>query len=152
MIRSSEEPVTRMAKLLALLHFSIAKEIVAALGEERGQEVVLAAIKRFGEARLKSMKEEALERGLDPNSFATYKQVRDMPGNGWERDSANPAKVTFCPMESVWAQYGEEGRKLGYLYCSIDHVLYDGFNADLERPSCRALGDDCCDFRPKLRT
>ncbi len=59
-----------MAKLLALLHYSMSKEIVAALGEDRGKEVVLAAIKRFGEARLKSMKEEALERGMDPNCFA----------------------------------------------------------------------------------
>jgi hypothetical protein len=38
---------------------------------------------------------------------------------------------------------------LHYLYCPIDHVLYNGFNADLERPSCRALGDACCDFYPK---
>jgi hypothetical protein len=151
MIRSSEDPVIRMAKLLALLHYSMAKEIMAALGEDRGQQVILAAIKRFAQARVQSMKQEARERGLDPNSFATYQQVRDMPGNGWECDSANPMKVTFCPMDSVWAEYGEEGRKLGYLYCSIDQVLYDGFNADLERPSCRALGDDCCDFRPKPR-
>jgi hypothetical protein len=151
MIRSTEEPVTRMAKLLALLHYAMSKEIVAALGEDRGKAVILSAIKSFGEARLKSMTEEAHERGLDPNSFDTYKKVRDMPGTGWERDPNNPMKITFCPMESVWAEYGEEGRKLGYLYCSIDHVLYDGFGADLERPYCRALGDECCDFHPKPR-
>ena len=151
MIRTTEDPVTRMAKLLALLHYSMSKEIMVALGEERGQQVILAAIKRFAEARLKSMAEEARERGLDPKSFDTYQKVRDMPGTGWERDPNNPQKVIFCPMDSVWAEYGEEGRKLGYLYCSIDHVLYDGFNADLERPSCRALGDDCCDFHPKER-
>ncbi len=151
MIRSTEDPVTRMAKLLALLHYSMSKEIMAALGEERGKEVILAAIKRFGVARVKSMVEEARERGLDPNSFDTYKKVRDMPGTGWERDPSNPMKITFCPMDSVWAQYGEEGRKLGYLYCSIDHVLYDGFNADLERPFCQALGDEGCDLHPNVR-
>ena len=151
MIRSTEEPVTRMAKLLALLHYSMSKEIIAALGEERGKEVILSAIKSFGQARVKSMAEEARERGLDPKSLETYQVVRDMPGTGWERDP-NTLKITFCPMDSVWAEYGDEGRKLGYLYCSIDHVLYDGFNADLERPYCRALGDECCEFHPKPRT
>jgi len=152
MIRSTEEPVTRMAKLLALLHYSMSKEIMAARGEERGKEVILAAIKRFGEARLISMAQEARERALDPKSFDTYKLVRDMPGTGWERDPNNPTKITYCPMESVWAEYGDEGRRLGYLYCSIDHVLYNGFGADLERPQCRALGDECCDFHPKVRS
>jgi len=140
-----------MAKLLALLHYSMSKEIIAALGEERGKEVILSAIKRFAEARVKSMVEEARERGLDPGSFDTYKIVRDMPGTGWEHDPQNPMKITVCPMEDVWAEYGDEGRRLGYLYCSIDHVLYNGFNADLERPSCRALGDEVCEFYPKPR-
>jgi len=151
MIRSTEEPVTRMAKLLALLHYSMSKEIIAALGEERGKQVISAAIKRFGEARAKSMVEEAQERGLELNSLDTYRRVRDMPGTGWERDPANPLKVTFCPMESVWAEYGEEGRKLGALYCEIDHVLYGAFGSDLERPQCRAVGDEFCDFHPKPR-
>jgi hypothetical protein len=152
MIRSNEDPVTRMAKLLALLHYFMSKEIIAAVGEERGKELILSAIKRFGQARLKSMVEEARERGLDPKSLETYQIVRDMPGTGWERDPDNSSKITFCPMDSVWAEYGEEGRKLGYLYCSIDHVMFDGFNADLERPHCRALGDEYCEFHPKSRT
>ncbi len=64
MIRTTEDPAVRMAKLLALLHYSMLKEIIAALGEERGKEVILASIKHFAEARVRGMKEAARERGL----------------------------------------------------------------------------------------
>ncbi len=113
--------------------------------------MILRSIKRFAEASVRGMKEEARERSLDLNSFETYPLVRDMPANGWEKDPNNQSKITACPMESVWAEYGEEGLNLGSLYCTIDHVLFDGFNADLERPYWRTSGDDCCDFHPKAR-
>ncbi len=38
MIRTAEDPAVRMSKLLALLHYSVSKEIIAALGEDRGKE------------------------------------------------------------------------------------------------------------------
>lgn len=150
-MKSTDDPNARMAKLLARLHYFMAKEIIEVIGPEQGTKVVLAVIEKFGQDRVKAMQAEAAKRGLPLDSLDTYKKVRDMPGTGWERDPENPAKITFCPMASAWAEYGDEGNRLGYLYCSIDHTLYGGFGAGLERPRCLALGHECCDFRPKAK-
>lgn len=148
-IRSKDEPVGRMAKLMAELYYFMAKEMVERMGKESGKEAIRAAIKNFGEARLKSMQAEAAERGLELNP-ETYLQVRDMPGTSWERDPANPNDVTYCPMQDMWAGLGD--RELGEIYCEIDDVLYKGFNAELERPFCKTQGDHCCRFIVKPRS
>jgi len=150
-MRSTEDPVVRMAKLLAKFHYHMAKEIMDTIGPEQGRQVVLRAIEKFAEDRVQGMRAEAVERGLPLDSMDTYRLVRDMPGNGWERNADNSAQITRCPMNDAWAEHGEEGKKIGYLYCSIDHTLYKGFGAELDRPSCLALGDACCDFRTKQK-
>ncbi len=148
-VKSTEDPIVRMAKLLARFHYHMAKEIIDAIGPERGTQVVLAAVEKFGQDRVKEMYVEASERGLPLDSMETYRKVRDMPGTGWNRDPDDPAIITYCPMASAWAEYGGEGNRIGYLYCSIDHVLYCGFGVELERPRCLALGDERCEFRAK---
>lgn len=150
-MKSTEDPVVRMAKLFARFHYYMAKEIIDTIGTERGTQVVLAAVKKFGQDRVKAMHAEANERGLALDSVETYRKVRDMPGTGWERDPENSSVIRHCPMNSVWSEYGEEGKQIGYLYCSIDYALYNGFGAELERPSCLTLGHECCDFRPKSK-
>src|SRR5665647_3098686 len=95
-LRSSDEPVGRMAKLMAELYYFMAKEMIEKLGEEKGKEAVREAIKKFGEARAESMKEEASERGLEING-GTYSLVRDMPGTSWEKDPDSPTDFTYCP-------------------------------------------------------
>ena len=142
-IRSMDEPVSRMAKLMAELYCFMARELIERLGEEEGRASVWSAIERFGKARLESMHEEAFERGLDicPE---TYLKVRDMPGISWERDPDNPDDVTYCPMQDMWEQL--ESQDLGAIYCDIDYVLYRGFNMELERPLCKTAGDSCCRF------
>lgn len=147
MIRSTEDPCVRFAKLLGLLYYHMANEMIEQLGEERGTAAVLDAIRKFGQARVENMKEEARERGLDPDAYETYREVREMPATGWVTDPNNPAVITHCPMEAIWAEYGAAGHKLGYLYCSIDHVLLDAFGMKLDRPQCRGRGDAVCDFR-----
>lgn len=142
-IRSTDEPVGRMAKLMAELYLFMAQEMVDRLGEKDGKAAVRAAITKFGEARVASMREEARERGLAITA-ETYALVRDMPGISWERDPANPGDVTYCPMEDMWRGLGD--RKLGAIYCEIDGVLYEGFNAEFERPLCKTSGDCCCRF------
>jgi len=148
-LRSWEDPTVRFSKLMAEMYYFMAKEVVDEIGIDKGEKVILSAIKKFGEARVKNMKEEALERDLDVNSIDTYLLVRDMPNIGWQFQKDNPLKVTACPMEDVWSQYGEEGKKLGYLYCQIDYTLFENFGMILERPLCRAKGDDVCDFQLK---
>lgn len=142
-IRSTDEPVGRMAKLLAELYYFMAKEMLDSLGEEEGKEAIGRAITKFGEARVACMKEEAAERGLEINS-ETYAIVRDMPGTSWEKDPNSPNDVTYCPMHDMWEQL--DALEIGALYCEIDSVLYNGFNTDFERPLCKTTGDKCCRF------
>lgn len=142
-IRSTDEPVGKMAKLMAELYFFMAGEMIDKLGEKEGREAIRSAIKRFGEARAKDMQEEARDRGLDINA-ETYAIVRDMPSISWEKDPDDPRDVTYCPMHDMWDQL--DALKLGSLYCEIDDVLFKSFNVEYERPLCKTSGDQCCRF------
>ncbi len=148
-IRSTDEPVGRMAKLMAELYYFMANEIIDQLGEEKGKEAVRKAVTRFGEARAAVMQEEAKERGLEINS-GTYALVRDMPSISWEKDPENPSDITYCPMHDMWEQL--DALELGAIYCEIDSVLYDSFNTEFERPLCKTSGDQCCRFLVKQKS
>ncbi|MGI6685372.1 MAG: L-2-amino-thiazoline-4-carboxylic acid hydrolase [Bacillota bacterium] len=150
-IKSTDDPVVRFAHLMAKMYFYLAEELMEQLGEEKGEEAILRAIGKFGAARVMAMKEEAKELGLELNCLDTYRTVRDMPGIGWENNPDNVNEITHCPMQDAWAELGDKGRKIGYLYCQIDHVLYDAFGVDMERPLCLAKGDKSCLFLLKER-
>jgi hypothetical protein len=145
-LRSSENPEVRLIKLMAELYYFMAKEMVERLGESNGKTAIAAAINRFGEARVHAMHREAEERHLPLDNLATYVAVRDMPATGWVTQpiSENELETAYCPMEDIWSQYGETGKQLGLLYCQIDHILFAGFGARLERPCCLANGDATC--------
>lgn len=147
-IKSTDEPVGRMAKLMAALYYFMAREMLDQLGEENGVAAIRNAIQHFGQVRVAAMQEEAAELGLKI-STDTYALVRDMPGISWETSTENPADITYCPMQDMWHQLG--GNALGKLYCEIDSILYDSFNAVIERPLCKTHGDSCCRFiiKPK---
>lgn len=142
-IRSGDEPVGRMAKLMAELYYFMAEEMIERLGKETGTEAIRTAVTKFGEARAENMKEEARERGLEINAEA-YTRVRDMPSISWEKDPNNPADITYCPMHDMWEQL--DAGELGALYCEIDDVLYKSFRVNYERPLCKTRGDRCCRF------
>lgn len=142
-IRSTDEPVGKMAKLMAELYYFMANEMIEELGNEKGKEAIKNAITKFGEARASVMKEEAKERGLELNSD-TYALVRDMPSISWEKDPQNPCDITYCPMHDMWEQLN--ALEIGALYCEIDDVLYRSFNVEYERPLCKTSGDHCCRF------
>ena len=142
-IRSTDEPVGRMAKLMAELYYFMAKKMIDKLGEEKGKEAVREAIAKFGEARAEAIKEEAREKGLELNN-ETYVKIKDMPAVSWEKDADNPSDITYCPMQDMWEQLG--ANDLGSLYCEIDYILYKAFNIDFERPLCKTSGDSCCRF------
>ena len=142
-IRSTDEPVGKMAKLMAELYSFMATEMIERLGDETGKAAIRNAVTKFGEARAKIMIEEAHERGLEINS-ETYALVRDMPSISWEKDPKNLCDITYCPMHDMWEQL--DLLELGALYCEIDDVLYKSFNVEYERPLCKTHGDHCCRF------
>jgi len=142
-IKSTDEPVGRMAKLMAEMYYFMAKEMIDKLGEEKGKDAIREAITKFGEARAELIKEEAFEKGLEINND-TYVKIKDMPTISWEKDPNNPSDITYCPMQDMWEQLG--ANDIGSLYCEIDYVLYKAFNIDFERPLCKTSGDSCCRF------
>jgi len=145
-IKSSDPSGERFAKLMAELYYHMAREMVDRLGEEAGREAILAAVRSFGQARVAAMRQEAQLRGLPLTGLATYQAVRDMPADGWKMEQAAGMEVSRCPMADAWAQYGEKGQELGYLYCQIDQVLYGAFGVTMDRPLCLTKGDACCRF------
>lgn len=142
-IRSTDEPVGKMAKLMAELYYFMASEMIVRLGDEKGKEAIRHAIAMFGEARAATMKDEAKEKGLELNA-ETYALVRDMPSKSWEKDPDNPTDIIYCPMHDMWCQL--DALELGALYCEIDEILYNNFRIEYERPFCKTHGDHCCRF------
>ena len=92
------------------------------------------------------MKEEAAERGIEISNFEDFFKVRDMPNCGWETKTNDKKVVTKCLFDEVWSKYGELGKKIESLYCDLDHTLFGGVGFNLDRPKCKAAGDDECIF------
>lgn len=146
-VKNNMPPTKRLAKLMAEMHFFYAKELFDRLGPEEGEKAVFHALSAMADSRVAAMKADAAEQGLPTGGKATYKAIKDFPTPDWDRNEQGV--VSYCPMAETWATYGEEGKKLGALYCQIDYPLYKGFGMTLQRPECLAAGDDCCRFLPK---
>jgi predicted hydrocarbon binding protein len=144
-IRSHEDECIRFGKLFAELYYYMAKNIIDKLGEKEGSQIIKDGLKEFAEYRVSNMKEEAKERDIEIKNIKDYFKVRDMPDCGWENGEERGV-VVQCLFDEVWKKYGETGKKLQKLYCDIDYILYGGFGFHLDRPSCKANGDDECVF------
>ncbi|MEL7624904.1 MAG: L-2-amino-thiazoline-4-carboxylic acid hydrolase [Clostridiales bacterium] len=133
-IRASQPIPMRVSKLMAEMHYFMAKEMIERLGEKEGTEAVLSAINKMAASRVEAMHKDAEEQGIEPWGKANYMKIKDFATPDWKRDEKGI--VTYCPMQETWAQYGEEGLKIGALYCAIDYPLYEGFGMKLDRPEC----------------
>jgi len=143
-IKCSQPLPTRLSKLMAEMHYFMAKEMLERLGEEEGKKAIKAAINNMAKSRIEAMKRDALSAGLPPFGKDTYSKIKDFGTPDWKRDENGV--VTYCPMAETWKQYGEEGLSIGALYCQIDYELYEGFGMKLDRPKCLTNGDSCCIF------
>lgn len=150
-LRSNESEGIRFGKLMAEIYYFLSKHIINEMGEEKGSTVIRAAIKEFGEARVSSMKEEAVERGIEISNFEEFSKVKDMPNCGWENKVNDEKIITTCLFDEVWSKYGELGKKIEGFYCEIDHTLFNGFGFHLDRPKCKAAGDDECVFNVAIK-
>jgi hypothetical protein len=145
------EQVRRMARRTALLHHYFAETLVDALGEERGQELVAEAIRRYGEHCGRSVRAQVEARGLalEPENFG---KGRDLPEVGWEKAEVELAPgvraevVTFCPLADVFQEIG--GVKFGRLYCHVDQAKQRAFNPAYEFIHAKNVldGDAFCQF------
>jgi len=149
-IEAASKEVELVSKRLALLHLAYAKTITEELGEERGKELALKSIKRYGRWIGEKRREEIEEKGLEPipENFSEGEALR-IPRFGMHshlEETEDSTKLYGCTMGKLWREYGEE--ELGKLYCYVDPAKYMGFDEDYIQVHKKAMpaGDDCCEF------
>jgi len=78
-LNDAKKQVEKACKRMALLHLSYAKTIINELGKEKGEKLVLKAIKDYGMRIGRGVKEEVKKQGLT-NEIGNYKE--DLPEYG----------------------------------------------------------------------
>jgi len=149
-LEDAKEQVGRASRRLGLLHLSFARTLVNELGEKKGKELVLKAIRDYATRVGEEVKANAAAQGLD-NSPANYKE--DLPLYGMndgmemvEVDGEKRMRVYGCVMAKLWNKAGED--ELGRLYCYVDPAKYMAFNPDFKLVHLKAVpdGDEYCEF------
>jgi hypothetical protein len=151
--RQAADEVALATRRLALLHLAFAETLVDELGETRGRELVVRAIRNYGHKIAKKARQAALEQGLPlmpehydaggPNwpSIGTCDAVESVEVEGERR-----TRVHGCALAKVWREYG--GEALGRLYCLIDVAKMMAYNPAFKvtHISAEPDGDDYCEL------
>lgn len=141
----------KFAEMLALLFYTMAKEVSDAYGQE-GEKVVKKAMRKFGKARGKAIRKLVESKG-EELSLGNLKKFYDIPlglihdkqvvkalekGRYWR-------EVYGCPLAKIWMRYG--GEKIGLLYCEQDAALIKGYNPKIRfsRKKTVLKGEGCCE-------
>jgi hypothetical protein len=155
-IEDAKEQVRKVCARLALLHISFSKVLVEELGEEKGTDLILKAIKKYGAYVGEDAKKRAIDRELS-NTPENY--VGDLPNYGmhdkierFSEDNENRIRAHGCVMGKVWRELDEE--KLGRYYCYVDPAKYMAFNPEYKLMHLKAMpdGDDYCEFAVRPTT
>ncbi len=143
----------KMGDLFCLLYYHMADEVVSRWGEE-GREAVARAIRRFGEARGKKMRQRHLDQGL-PINIKTLFTNKDRPGDSrFSREldrldeEARISRTLRCPFFERWRELG--GVDLARIYCEEVHeAMWETYDPRIvvEQPKIKTRGDDYCSFR-----
>ena len=149
-LAEAREQVSKVCRRLGLLHLSFAETLIEELGEERGKQLILKAIKNYGTRIGREVKEKVIAQGLN-NSPENYQE--DLPLYGMhdgkeavEVEGEKRSRMYGCVMSKVWDELGAS--ELGRLYCYVDPAKYMSFNPHFKLAHTQALpdGDDCCEF------
>jgi len=149
-LEEAKEQVRRVCVRLGLLHLAFASTLIEELGEEKGKQLILKAIKDYGIRIGEQVKANAAARGRD-NDLANYKE--DLPLYGMhdgaetvEVDGEKRRRAYGCVMGKVWNELGQG--ELGRLYCYVDPAKYMAFNPNFKLCHVKALpdGDECCEL------
>ena len=149
-LEEAKEQVSKVCHRLGSLHLSFAEIMVKELGEEKGKELVLKAIKNYAGKIGKQVKAKITAQGLD-NTVANYQE--DLPLYGMhgstesvEVEGEQRKRVYSCAMAKVWNELDKS--KLGRLYCYVDPAKYMTFNANFKLVHLKTLpdGDEYCEM------
>jgi hypothetical protein len=127
-LTEAENEVKVVTQRLALLHLAYAKTIVEEFGWDRGKQLILDSIKRYGEMVAERTKQG--HQGLPRYGF-------------WERRDGKP---NLCELGKVMLELGEP--ELGSMYCFIDpaKTMAADPSSKLVHTRCMILGHDECQF------
>ena len=135
--------------------YYLGKAILEELGEEKGTEIIIKQVKEMGKAsglnRRITLENKGLENSLE-NYSASAKAFSDVVSFAWESEvkKRTPVEIirefTYCPIAEGFKNLGEEGVKIGELFCKyIDDAVVQEYNPDYvcERESSLNLEGLC---------
>jgi len=157
---NAKKEVEITSRRIALLHLSYAKTLVQELGEKRGTELIMKAIKDYGIRIGERTRKEVLDQRLEasPENFAKGEHFR-VPRFGMhegheivEVEGERRIRAYGCVLGKLWKEYGEE--ELGRLYCYVDPAKYMAYNPNYKLTHIKALpdGDACCELTVRPTT
>ena len=149
-LEEAKEQVRKVCIRLTLLHLSYAATLVEELGEEKGRQLIMRAIKDYGRRIGEQVKASVTAQGLQ-NEPVNYKEDLPLYGmyDGTELVEVNGEKrirVYGCVMGKLWNKLGKG--KLGRLYCYVDPAKYMAFNPNFKLIHTKAVteGDEYCEL------
>lgn len=155
-IESARKQIERVCARLALLHLSYAKVICEELGQEKGTDLILKAIKQYGTRIGTKARERAVSLGQEPTPDC-YEE--DLPAYGMHDrlefvtvGGERRMRAFGCVMGKLWSEWKQ--RELGRLYCYVDIVKYMAFNSMFKLVHTKTLldGDPYCEFAVRETT
>lgn len=155
-MEEAKEQVRKVCRRLALLHLSYAKTIINELGDRKGKQLVLKAIKDYGARIGKEVKDAVFAQGIN-NSPEHYKEDLPLYGmhDGMEKVDVNGEeriRAYGCVMGKLWKELGED--EIGRFYCYVDPAKYMAFNSNFKLIHTKAMpnSDEYCEFIVKSTT
>jgi hypothetical protein len=146
----AKEQVRKACERIALLHYAYASTLTKELGEERGTQMAMNAIKLYGTLVGQGVRKEVEGQGL-PASAENY--GGDLPSYGMSERTESVKtsegvvkRVYGCAMAGVWRELGAEA--LGRIYCYVDPCKFMAYNPDYKLVHLKAVpdGDEYCEM------
>ena len=149
-LEEAKEQVARVCRRLGLLHYAFSKTLVEALGDERGRQAAMKAIKLYSTMIGEEARKKVMAKGLDisPENYS-----EDLPLYGMhertevlEVEGQRRKRAYGCVMGKVWRELGAED--LGRIYCYVDPGKYMSYNPDFKLIHYKTLleGDEYCEL------
>ncbi len=144
--------VALTCRRLGMLHIAFAATLVKELGQEKGEELTMKAIKEYAHMIGEKKKEIAINQGWELTE-ENFKKLSDLPAFGMHDkceeavvDGGNRTRAYGCVMSKVWHEYGQD--KLGRIYCYVDPASTMIFNPEFKMVHTKAVpdGDAFCEL------
>jgi len=137
-IEEAKHEIELVCRRLGLLHISYARTLVDELGEEKGREMIMKAIKDYGIRVGKKTKKEGRS---DLPRIGMHDRRESVEVGGETR-----VRAYGCVMAKVWKELGEDA--LGRLYCHVDPAKSMTANPDQKLIHTKNVpdGDEYCEL------